>query len=131
MTPPSNSRKDIPQSLAASWNEWNMKQTTLNLYGVRAQMLTKKKRRDLSRDFKKPFSILCGCWCVCFRPVNCHCPVYLRSSTVQPGSIVKRIVRCSEQPVSSFEPLQLTGQLPQGEIERVEHRLPVPIGNVQ
>src|SRR6218665_1135894 len=50
--------------------------------------------------------------------MTCPCAIYSRHSTALllahadfSGSIGKQLVTCSEQPVSSFEPVQLTEQL--------------------
>src|SRR6218665_2787987 len=116
--PQSGSSKDITESLVASLKEVNAKTQNIKVVGCDGTNLktghTAGVIRRLEESFEHPLQ-----WLVCLRHANDlplrHLFEALDGATTGPrgfpGSIGKRLVTCSEQPVSSFEPVQLTEQL--------------------
>src|SRR6218665_3560222 len=118
-TPQSGSSKDITESLVASLKDLNTKTQNLKVVGCDGTNVntghTAGVIRRLEESFKHP-AIHCSGWYFCSMPMSCPCAIYSRHSTELlltharefSGSIGKRSVTCSEQPDSSFEPVQLT-----------------------
>jgi len=117
-TAPSGSSKDIAESLVASLKERNAKTENIKVVGcdgtnVNTGHIAGVIRR-LEETFQHPLQ-----WLVCLLHANelplRHLFQALDGVTTGPrgfsGAIGKRLVTCSEQPVSSFAPVQLTEQL--------------------
>src|SRR6218665_1818757 len=117
-TPQSGSSKDITESLVASLKELNAKTQNIKVLGCDGTNVntghTAGFIRRLEESFEHPVQ-----WLVCLPHANDlplrHLFEALDGATTGPHgfpeSIGKRLVMCSEQPVSSFEPVQLTEQL--------------------
>jgi len=117
-TAPSGSSKDTAESLVASLKERNAKTENIKVVGcdgtnVNTGHIAGVIRR-LEETFQHPLQ-----WLVCLLHANelplRHLFQALDGVTTGPrgfsGAIGKRLVTCSEQPVSSFAPVQLTEQL--------------------
>lgn len=117
-TPPSGSSKDITESLVASLKERNAKTDNIKVVGCDGTNVNTGHKagviRRLEETFEHPLQ-----WLVCLLHTNelplRHLFEALDGATTSPrafsGSIGKRLLTCSEQPVSSFEPVHLTEQL--------------------
>src|SRR6218665_1290215 len=118
-TPQSGSRKDITESLVASLNELNAKTQNIKVVGWDGTNgntgHTAGVIRRLEESFEHPCTAVAGMSAPCHDLPLRHLFEALDGATTGPrgfpGSIGKRLVTCSEQPVSSFEPVQLTEQL--------------------
>src|SRR6218665_186065 len=115
-TPQSGSSKAITESLVASLKELNAKTQNIKVVGCDGTNAntghTAGVIRRLEESFEHPLE-----WLVYLLhdlPL-CHLFEALDGATDGPrgfpGSIGKQLVTCSEQSVSSFEPVQLTEQL--------------------
>jgi len=120
-TPPSGSSKDITESLVARMKERNAQTENIKYVGCDGTNVNKGHTagdiRRLEETFEHPLQ-----WLVCLLHSNelplRHLFQALDGATTGPpaprgfsGSIGKRLVTCSEPPVYSFEPVQLTEQL--------------------
>jgi len=117
-SPPSASSKDIAESLVASLKERNAKTENIKVVGCDGTNVNTGHTTGVIRRLEETFEHSLQ-WLVCLLHANelplRHLFEALDGATTGPrglsGSIGKSIVMCSEQPVSSSEPVQLTEEL--------------------
>jgi hypothetical protein len=117
-TPSSGSRKDITELLVASLKEQDAKTENIKVVGYEGTNVntghTAGIIRRLEETFGHPLQLLACLLHANELPLR-HLLEALDGATTGPRgfcvSIGKRTVTCTEQPVSSFEPVQLTEQL--------------------
>lgn len=117
-TPTSGCSKDISESLIASLKEWNVKTDNITVVGCDGTNVNTGHIAGVIRRLEETFGHPLQ-WLVCLLHANelplRHLFEALDGATTGPrgfsGSIGKQLLTCTEQPVSSFEPVQLTEQL--------------------
>src|SRR6218665_2399199 len=114
-TPQSGSSKDITESLVASLKELNAKTQNLKVVGCDGTNVSTGHTAGVIRRLEESFEHTLQ-WLVCLLHANelplRHLFEALDGATTGPRgfseSLGKRLVTYSEQPLSSFEPVQLT-----------------------